>query len=115
MREMMRERYINPSEMARLIGLSHGIIFRMLKKRDVDTEKMRWVSLAQGYDFVSEFGATSSNAPTAKVAEANEAIMALQQEVAALKEKTVLQEQTIERMELEARYLRELVEAYKKK
>ncbi len=112
---VMQERHINPTKMARLIGLSHGIVFRMLKRKEIDTEKMRLVSLALGHDFVAEFGAISNNTSEAKLAEANNTVLALQNEVALLKEKTAAQQLTIERMELEAKYLRELVEAYKKK
>jgi hypothetical protein len=112
---VMRERHLNPSELARVLGYSHGVAFRMLKRKDIDTEKLRQVSRALEHDFVAEFGATSNGVKPEGAIEASDKFVALQNEVNGLKAKLAEQERLIEMIELEKKYLRELVEAYKKK
>ena len=112
---VMRERHLNPSELARVLGCSHGLVFRMFKRKDIDTEKLRHVSRALDYDFVAEFGASSNGLKPEGAIEVSDKFVALQNELRGLKAKLAEQELLIEKIELEKKYLWELVEAYKKK
>ena len=115
LKSVLNERHISPTHFAKMMGIGPGTIFRMFKLKNVDTERMKRVSVALQHDFVVEFGATSPQYKKGSGLLVEEQLKETEKDLLALKEKVAEQVQIIERMNLEAKYLRELVEAYKKK
>ena len=115
---VMHTRLLTPTGLAKLLGVSHGSVFKMLKMKDVNMEKVRQVSMVLDHDFIAEIGETSGTMKAMRALEVERAFesreASLREELKMLQERLTERERAVEVLELEVKYLKELLVAYKR-
>ena len=119
---MLSARHITPTAFARKIGVSHVTIFKLLGRKNPDLQWVRKVGVALNYNFFTEIAATGNDFKSNEVMETEfaarqEGLMnetaRLRNELERLIKEMAAKEVLIEKKDIEIRYLKEVVEAYK--